>query len=275
MPLKILRSMKSKNMKAKKMSESKNIIEKTKAVMERRRQWAEEYPQWAPPKHREDEAMEDAYSFLNLRRELFRYIEEVKRDSDRSVENIRNYRRVDRNVFELTNELDRRMEEDNELAKDMPNPKVVASEKREATQQVIKRELSNALGNLEGDTLVLIDRGELAEEHAINSNPARFYEKSMTQSLQRQMGRELKKAFAPKRSRVRPESDTISEELDVEPVQKEPTGKFRDVVGAAESEIVEAMNRLLPVDNDQIVLNHREAFDRYLARKMRDAYEDQ
>jgi len=271
------------------MSESVNIIEKTRKVYERRRKWSEEYPQWAPPAHRKDEAMKEAYSYLNLQRALFQYIENVKHDSDRSVENIREYRRFDRNVFELTNELDRRLAEDQELSKDAPNPEVVASEKREATQQVIKKELSNAFGNLEGDTLVLVDRGELEEEHEINSNPARRFEQSMQQQLGRQLGRELKKAFEPKRQRLsNPETDTVSEELDVEPETRQPTGKFKDVVGSdafshsqkialkevAEEEIVQAMHRLLPVTDEELVKKHKEAFDEYLAKKMDDAYEN-
>jgi hypothetical protein len=146
--------------------------------------------------------------------------------------------------------------------------------------------LENALGNLEGDSLVLISRGELAEEHAINSNPARFYEKSMTQSLQRQMNRELRKAFEPKRVRVStPEEDGVSEELDKPAVQRQPTGRFKDVVGLSGtheylvdnmvSEINAAVKRLLPSSDDVIAQTVKEDYQRYLDRKYCEAGEDE
>jgi hypothetical protein len=269
---------------------NKNIIEKTRKVYERRKAWAEEYPQFAPPAHREDESMKDAYSFLNLRRVLWQYIEEVKFDSDRSIENIREYRRLDRNVFELTNELDRRLEEDQELSKDAPNPDVAASEKREATQKVIMRELESALSSGGEDSLILLTKEEIDEEAAIMRNPARKFEQTRQAELGRTLSKELKRAIAPKISRPRIEEDSVSEELDTEPETRTPTGRYRDVVGSAtlgmhienprqplqvfaEEEIINAMHRLLPVTDDELVKKHKEAFDEYLAKKMDDAYE--
>jgi hypothetical protein len=265
----------------------KNIIDPTKyqkRVIERRRAWTqghknlvEEYPSAPPDAHQSDESMKHAYSVLSLRRALFRYMEQVHPNEEFGDEVIRQFRRLDKNVRIMTDELDERMQEDEELSRYMPSPEVVSAQKRESTQKIIKHELENAMGTTEGGSspaLVLIDRAGLNEESEIANNPSRFYEQSMTQQLQRQMGRELKKAFEPKRERLRkPESDSVSEELDNPSEQRQPTGKFKDVVGVAEQEITAAISRLLPADNYLIAEKVRKEYDEYLARKVREAYE--
>jgi hypothetical protein len=215
-----------------------------------------------------------------------------KRDEDDSDSNVKEYGGRDPRVRKWMQEVDTRLEEDAILENLEKDP---SDDERLKEQKVIKRELENALGGVEygsNPTLVLIDRETLDEEYKFARNPARVYEQSMQQQLGRQLGRELKKAFEPKRSRSRPEEDTVSEELDVEPEQRQPTGKYRDVVAVvetplrmhietprepvevfAEEEILQAMHRLLPITDDELVRKHKEAFDQYLAKKMRDAYE--
>jgi len=257
----------------------KNIIDPAKyqkRVIERRRAWTqghknlvEEYPSAPPDAHQSDESMKRAYSVLSLRRALFRYMEQVHPNEEFGDEVIRQFRRLDKNVRIMTDELDERVQEDNELAKLGLDPETVQKEEREEVGKIIKKELENAIGDVEygkNPSLLLIDRQALTEEQEISNNPSRIYERSMTQSLQRQMGRELKECIKPKRSRVRPESDSVSEELDTTPTQKTPSGRYKDVVAVAESEIIEAMHRLLPVDNERIVELHREELDRYLAK---------
>jgi len=267
-------------------SNEKNIIDPAKyqkRVIERRRAWTqqhknlvEEYPEVVPDAHQSDEAMEQAYSTLSLRRALFRYMTEIHPNDEFSDETIRQYRNIDKNVRILTDEIDERMREDGELANLGLDTETVQKEEREEVGKIVKKELENAIGDVEygkNPSLLLIDKQALTEEQEISNNPARAYERSMTQQLQRQMGRELKRAFDPHRTRPQREEDSVSEELDVEPKTKEPTGKYRDVVAVAEEEIVQAMNRLLPVDDSRIAERHRKEFDRYLAKKLSEVYE--
>jgi len=275
------------------MSEDdKNIIDPARfqrRVLERRREWTqshknlvEEYPSEPPDAHRTDESMKDAYSTLSLRRALFRYMQTIHPNDEFSDETIRQYRRIDPKVRILTDEIDERMQEDSELANLGLDQESIQKQEREETGRIVKKELENAIGDVEygkNPSLLLIDKQALTEEQEISNNPARAYERSMTQSLQREMGRELKRAFDPNRTRPQREEDTVSEELDVdvEPKTKEPTGKYRDVVSqrqAAYDEISAAAERLLPKDNAWIAAKHREDFDRILARKLRDTYED-
>lgn len=265
----------------------KNIIDPAKyqrRVMERRARWAQEYPSLSNPAYNKDEAMQDAYGTFAIRRALFRYLVDVKHDDDDSIENVRQYRRLDPTVRIMTDEIDERVAEDQELARLMPNE----SDEREETGKVIKRELSNAFGDNEG-SMILIDRAMIEEEHAINSNPARRFEQTMQQQIGRAVGKELKRAFEPKRQRLsKPEQDTVSEELDVEPRTEKPGGRFKDVVGSdgnltpsqriglmqvAEEEIRAAIVRLSPVDNYIIAEKHRKDIDDYLAKKMGEDHE--
>jgi predicted transcriptional regulator with HTH domain len=262
------------------MSENKkNIIdpnEYQRRVLERRVKWSQEYPDLAPEKHRRDESMKDAYSTLSLRRSLFRYMTEIHPNDEFSDEVVRQYRRIDPKVRILTDEIDKRMEEDNELANLGLDQESIQKQEREETGRIVKKELENAIGDVEygkNPSLLLIDKQALDEEGEIANNPARVYEQSMTQQLQRQMGRELKRAFDPNRTRPQREEDTISEELDVKPVQKTPTGRYHDVVASSEAEIRAAIERLLPIDNHIIIERHREEFDRYLAKKLGEVYE--
>jgi hypothetical protein len=255
-------------------------------IMQRRAKWAE-----ANRGISDNLKHCDELTGLGLKQALQHYIREEKRDEDDSDDNVRQYGRIDPVVFEWTMEIDRRFEEDADLARELPSPATVL----EIEQKTIKKELEKCFGGEEYGSrpaLVLINRKGLDEENSISDDPARIYEDTIVQRLHRELGRELMVLTAPRRARVRPRQgdpdwtdsqDIVPEELDTPIVQKPSTGEYRDVVGSirgmrlrpkpdilmkvAEQEILEAMKRLCPISDEELVMKHKEAFDEYLAKK--------
>lgn len=221
------------------------VFDKEEGVKIRRKLWDRAHPAFA-----------NAGNSRNLHEKLKFYLRVAKHEEDDSTVTIRKYESMGNPVVsEVLAEIRRRAEEDDEIENEKPDPQEV----RKARGKAVKKELQKTLDQ-RPDTLILLSRADLESEAELAANPARAFEKTPTQELLRTANKELKSVLQ-RSSRPKIEEDVVSEELDVEPITKEPTGRFEDVTGKPlpdphkasmddlNEEMKKAIERLAPSDN--------------------------